>query len=182
MHNGQSLFNCRHCSAGFDSEYAYKKHLKSHPREPRPPRPGDPNEGGAGANNLHKLHLCNICDHTFQDTESLMLHYRSDEHRVKVQAMGLEGTAILHTIDSEGMSSDICSLVDEVTGSIGAAEVDERLMQIGGGTIVTIDPVGEGGGGMEFRGGMGDGGRVKRVRFEEGGHLYGNDEVRKVED
>ena len=58
-----------------------------------------------------------------------MEHYRSEEHRERVQAMGLEGTSILHTIEGGELSPEIRSLVDEVTGSIGAAEVDERLME-----------------------------------------------------
>lgn len=77
--------------------------------------------------------------------------------------MGLEGTSILHTIDGE-LSPEIRSLVDEVTGSIGAAEVDERLMQsindrgMLQATTVTIDAVE---GGKEYQGSGG----VKRVHF-----------------
>lgn len=134
-------------------------------------------EGMSSANEVENpTHpVCSVCDLVFQDAEALMLHYRGDEHRVKVQALGLEGTAILHTIDPGGMSTDICSLVDEVTGSIGAAEVDERLMQsMGGGTIVTIDPVGDGGRQDYSVGdGEGEGGGVKRVRFQEDVDVYG---------
>lgn len=56
--------------------------------------------------------------------------------------MGLEGASILHTIESGELSPEIRSLVDEVTGSIGAAEVDERLiegMQREGGLAVSMD-------------------------------------------
>lgn len=161
VHNGQSLFNCRLCTAGFDSEYAYKKHLKSHPKQPKGRR----------------SHPCNMCDLTFKDTDELMAHYRSEEHRDKIQALGLDGTSILHTIESD-LSPDIRSLVDEVTGSIGAAEVDERLMQtIGDGAIlrpttVTIDAVDVGG---DYRGASEEAGfeGAKRVRFqgETGGRI-----------
>lgn len=154
VHNGQSLFNCRYCMAGFDSEYAYKKHVKSHPKAAKTPQ----------------SHICSVCDITFESTAQLMAHYRGDEHRDKMQAMGLEGTSILHTIEGE-LSPEIRSLVDEVTGSIGAAEVDERLMHsIGdvgddGGilraTTVTIDDVE---GGREYQvSGTVEG--VKRVHF-----------------
>ena len=135
VHNGQSLFNCRFCSAGFDSEYAYKKHIKCHPKHPK------------GL----KLHPCTICDLTFRDTDDLMMHYRSEEHREKVQALGLGEASILHTIEGD-LSPEIRSLVDEVTGSIGAAEVDERLMEslreshdMLRAATVTIDPVDSGG-------------------------------------
>jgi hypothetical protein len=95
-------------------------------------------------------------------------------------ALGLEGTSILHTIEGE-LSPEIRSLVDEVTGSIGAAEVDERLISaIGEGGIlraatVTIDPV-DGAGGQEYdvsgemkadkTGGHMPTAEVKRVTFE----------------
>lgn len=105
IHNGESLFNCKYCVAGFDSEYAYKKHVKSHPKPP-----------AKSPQSSH--HLCTICDLLFESTATLMGHYRGDEHRAKVQALGLDGASILHTIEGE-LSPEIRSLVDEVAGSIG---------------------------------------------------------------
>lgn len=141
VHRGQSLFNCRFCTAGFDSEYAYKKHIKCHPKHPKGRR----------------LHPCNVCDEVFANSDELLVHYRSDKHRDKLASMGLEHTSILHTIDGGELSPEIRSLVEEVTGSMGAAEVDERLMQsirgdegdvLGGTTTGGGDGGGGGGGGV----------------------------------
>jgi len=115
VHKGDSLFNCRLCSAGFGSEPPYKKHLRTHSR--------------TVAAKAKSSHPCTICEKSFDEVNVLMEHYRSEEHRERVQAMGLEGTSILHTIEGGELSPEIRSLVDEVTGSIGAAEVDERLME-----------------------------------------------------
>ena len=144
IHNGESLFNCRFCPAGFDSEYAYKKHVKCHPKQSKGRR----------------SHPCSVCNQTFNDSEELMEHYQSDGHREKVKTMGLDGASILHTMDGD-LSPEIRSLVDEVTGSIGAAEVDERLMQsireggmmqVEDGTVIRVD---SGGGMMQVdEGGM----------------------------
>lgn len=111
-------------------------------------------------------HPCTICDIAFDSTTSLMEHYRSDEHRDKMEALGLEGTSILHTIEGE-LSPEIRSLVDEVTGSIGAEEVDERLMSGGEmlrAATVTIDGAGDEG--YQLSVGATDG--VKTVTFEDG--------------
>ena len=100
MHNGSSLFNCRYCTAGFDSEYAYKKHLKSHPRQPtKPPRAG----GGASSSSTPQPpHPCSVCELSFQDVEQLMTHYRSEEHQEKVTALGLDSSStMLHSIEGE---------------------------------------------------------------------------------
>ena len=71
-----------------------------------------------------------------------MEHYRSEEHRVRVHDMGLDGTSILHTIEGGELSPEIRSLVDEVTGSIGASEVDKRLIEglrVGEGGVAVMD-------------------------------------------
>ena len=99
-------------------------------------------------------------------------------HREKVEAMGLDGTSILHTIEGD-LSPEIRSLVDEVTGSIGTAEVDERLMQSIQGlraTTVTIDAVEEAG--YQIVEGEGP----KGVRFEVAGEVYGRGDPPRPED
>ena len=111
-----------------------------------------------------------------------MEHYRSDEHRDKMEVLGLEGTSILHTIEGE-LSPEIRSLVDEVTGSIGAAEVDERLMRGGDmlrAATVTIDGAGDEG--YQLSGVAADG--VKTVTFEDAGgkeyQMSGDTAVKRV--
>ena len=96
VHNGEKVYNCRVCSQGFDSESAYRQHLKSHPKPSR-------------ANMFH----CQLCDCDFGDPSELIAHNRCSEHREKAAALGLgENTTLLNTI--EGDFSDMNALVDEV--------------------------------------------------------------------
>lgn len=107
VHNGDSLYNCKHCSSGFDTEYAYKQHLKSHPEQHR----------------TKKLYQCQLCDKTFHHPSNLVAHYRSQEHREKVNELGLNSGSILPTIEG-----DLSALVDEVT--MGTEEEDNLIQTI----------------------------------------------------
>ena len=119
IHKGESLFNCRVCSAGFQSEHLYKKHVRGHSRA-----------GAArSSSKLRQSHPCTVCEKAFTDVNLLMEHYRSEEHRDRVQEIGLGGASILHTIEGGELSPEIRSLVDEVAGSIGASEADKGLME-----------------------------------------------------
>jgi len=109
VHNGEKLYNCKHCNAGFDTEYAYKQHIKVHPEQHR----------------TKKLYQCQLCDKTFHHSSNLVTHYRSPEHRDKANELGLNSGSILPTIEGD-LSADMSALVDEVT--MGTEE-GENIMQ-----------------------------------------------------
>ena len=97
VHSGDNVYNCKYCSQGFDSEYAYKQHVKTHPENQR----------------SRKGFHCQLCDKSFEEPSSLISHYRSQEHRDKATSLGIGAdTTILNTI--EGDLSDMNALVDEV--------------------------------------------------------------------
>ena len=99
VHNGERVYNCSVCSQGFDSEIAYRQHMRSHPRP-----------------NREKRFHCQLCDRNFEAPSELIAHYRCEEHREKASALGLgENTTLLNTI--EGDLSDMSALVDEVAMS-----------------------------------------------------------------
>ena len=94
VHRGKNIYNCKVCSEGFDTEYAYKQHMRTHPK------------------NKKRFH-CQVCDKSFETPSELIGHYRCEEHREKAIALGLgTSTTILNTI--EGDLSDMNALVDEV--------------------------------------------------------------------
>ena len=111
VHNGDKLYNCKHCSSGFDTEYAYKQHIKVHPEQHR----------------TKKLYQCQLCDKTFHHSSNLVTHYRSPEHRDKANELGLNSGSILPTIDGD-LSADMSALVDEVT--MGTGEGDNIMQTI----------------------------------------------------
>ena len=97
VHNGEKVYNCGVCSQGFDSEIAYRQHMRSHPKPTRGKR-------------FH----CQLCDKSFEAPNELIAHYRCEEHREKASALGLgENTTLLNTIEG-GDLSDMSALVDEV--------------------------------------------------------------------
>lgn len=97
VHSGERIYNCKFCSQGFDSEYAYKQHMKTHPENQR----------------SKKGFHCQLCDKSFEEPSNLIAHYRSQEHRDKATSLGIGAdTTILNTI--EGDLSDMNALVDEV--------------------------------------------------------------------
>ena len=97
IHSGDKVYNCKFCPEGFDSEYAYKQHMKSHPENQR----------------SKKGFHCQLCDESFKEPSSLISHYRSQSHRDKATSLGIGAdTTILNTI--EGDLSDMNALVDEV--------------------------------------------------------------------
>ena len=99
VHSGEKVYNCSVCSQGFDSEIAYRQHMRSHPR----------------ANRGKRFH-CQLCDKNFEAPSELIAHYHCEEHREKASALGLgENTTLLNTI--EGDLSDMSALVDEVAMS-----------------------------------------------------------------
>jgi hypothetical protein len=117
IHSGDSVYNCKFCSQGFDSEYAYKQHMKTHPENQR---------------NKKGFH-CQLCDKTFEEPADLIAHYRSQEHRDKATSLGIGAdTTILNTI--EGDLSDMNALVDEVAMSTDAMETRQVAM----GTTIVI--------------------------------------------
>ena len=94
VHSGASVYNCKVCSQGFDSENAYKQHMKTHPKS-------------------KKSFHCQLCDTSFEAPSNLIAHYRCKEHRDKATELGIgASTTILNTI--EGDLSDMNALVDEV--------------------------------------------------------------------
>lgn len=111
LHNGSSLFNCRYCTAGFDTEQAYKNHVKIHPEAHRP----------------RKLYQCELCERSFYQASSLVAHYRTQEHRDKASTLGVSGS-ILNTIETD--LSDMNPLVDEVTMGAEGANKDEEEADI----------------------------------------------------
>ncbi len=113
LHNGSSLFNCRYCKAGFDSEQAYKNHVKVHPEAHRP----------------RKLYQCQLCEVSFHQASGLVAHYRTQEHRDKANALGVSGS-LLNTIEAD--ISDMSALVDEVTmaGEGNGDEEDDIIRSI----------------------------------------------------
>ena len=124
VHDGESIFNCGVCSQGFESEGAYRHHIKTHPK---------PGRGG-------RFH-CQLCDRDFEAPSELIAHHRCEEHREKAMALGLAAnTTILNTI--EGDLSDMSALVDEVamgTTSI-AMETGSVVMET---TPVSITTAGD---------------------------------------
>ena len=77
VHNGESIFNCRYCSEGFNSIYHYQQHLKSHPESRRPTN----------------VYPCHTCDKVFDEPSSLVAHYQTTEHREKAIAIGISPTS-----------------------------------------------------------------------------------------
>ena len=91
----ESVYNCKVCSRGFDSESAYRQHMKTHPRS------------------KGKRFHCQLCDKSFEAPSNLIEHYRCQEHREKAAELGIGvSTTILNTI--EGDMSDMNALVEEV--------------------------------------------------------------------
>ena len=121
IHNGVSMFNCRQCDAGFDSEYSYKQHIKAHPNY----------------NKAKRVYPCQICGKTFYDSRKMIAHSHSDEHQEKAKSLGLPGGVILHNISQadDDPAEDMSVFVDEVANSIqasgttGTPSVDDNLIQ-----------------------------------------------------
>ena len=65
VHNGESKFNCRFCSEGFNSAYSYRQHMKNHPEYRR----------------IINVFPCHPCGKTFQEPKELVDHYQTQEHR-----------------------------------------------------------------------------------------------------
>ena len=85
VHNGESIFNCRYCSEGFNSIYHYQQHLKSHPESRRPTN----------------VYPCHTCDKVFDEPSSLVAHYQTTEHREKAIAIGISPTSSTSAISLE---------------------------------------------------------------------------------
>lgn len=118
IHNGVSMFNCRQCDAGFDSEYSYKQHIKAHPNY----------------NKAKRVYPCQICGKTFYDSRKMIMHSHSNEHQEKAKSLGLPAGVVLQNLD-EDVAADVSALVNEVANSMqasGAAStpsVDDNLIQ-----------------------------------------------------
>ena len=111
VHSGERVYNCKFCSQGFDSEYTYKQHMKTHPENQR---------------NKKGFH-CQLCDKSFEEPSNLIAHYRSQEHRDKATSLGIGAdTTILNTI--EGDLSDMNALVDEVAMATNQVPIDPVVM------------------------------------------------------
>lgn len=120
IHNGVSMFNCRQCDAGFNSEYSYKQHIKTHPNY----------------NKAKRVYPCQICGKTFYDSRKMIQHSHSDEHQEKAKSLGLPAGVVLQNLsESEDVPTDMSVLVNEVANSIQASgttatpSVDDNLIQ-----------------------------------------------------
>ena len=67
VHNGESKFNCRFCSEGFNSAYSYRQHMKNHPEYRR----------------IINVFPCHPCGKTFEEPKDLVTHYETEEHKEK---------------------------------------------------------------------------------------------------
>ena len=105
VHEGSGLFNCKMCNVGFDTEYSYKQHIRTHPTR-------------SAAGTKGKTLQCPVCSVTFQHQSNLLSHLGSQEHRDKAAALGLS----LNTIEGD-LSPEVSALVDEVSMS------EESLLQ-----------------------------------------------------
>lgn len=118
IHNGVSMFNCRQCNAGFDSEYSYKQHIKTHPNY----------------NKAKRVYPCHICGKTFYDSRKMIMHSHSDEHQEKAKSLGLPAGVVLQNL-TEDVETDVSVLVNEVansmreSGSTATPSVDDNLIQ-----------------------------------------------------
>lgn len=101
IHDGDNLFNCQFCSTGFDTEYAYKQHLRSHPEY----------------QTAKRIYHCQVCEKVFQHSSNLVAHYRSQKHRDRTSALDINTSSILSTIEGSNLSQEMGALVDEVTMS-----------------------------------------------------------------
>ena len=120
IHNGVSMFNCRQCDAGFNSEYSYKQHIKTHPNY----------------NKAKRVYPCQICGKTFYESRKMIQHSHSDEHQEKAKSLGLPAGVVLQNLsESEDVPTDMSILVNEVANSIQASgttatpSVDDNLIQ-----------------------------------------------------
>ena len=121
IHNGVSMFNCRQCDAGFNSEYSYKQHIKTHPNY----------------NKAKRVYPCHVCGKTFYESRKMIQHSHSDEHQEKAKSLGLPAGVVLQNLsESEDVPpTDMSVLVNEVANSIQASgttatpSVDDNLIQ-----------------------------------------------------
>jgi uncharacterized C2H2 Zn-finger protein len=120
VHNGVSMFNCRQCDAGFNSEYSYKQHIKTHPNY----------------NKAKRVYPCHVCGKTFYDSRKMIQHSHTDEHQEKAKSLGLPAGVVLQNLsESEDVPTDMSVLVNEVANSIQASgttatpSVDDNLIQ-----------------------------------------------------
>ncbi|KAL5474901.1 hypothetical protein EMCRGX_G026926 [Ephydatia muelleri] len=101
IHDGDNLFNCQFCSTGFDTEYAYKQHLRIHPEY----------------QTARRTYHCQVCEKVFQHPSNLVVHYRSQKHRERTSGLDINTSSILSTIEGNDLSREMGALVDEVTMS-----------------------------------------------------------------
>lgn len=97
VHNGQSKFNCRYCNEGFDSLYSYRQHMKTHPEYRR----------------VLNVFPCHACDKIFQDPDSLVAHYQTEEHKEKANTVGAPPTSSSTALSM--MEGDLSVVSDLVT-------------------------------------------------------------------
>jgi hypothetical protein len=114
------MFNCRQCDAGFNSEYSYKQHIKTHPNY----------------NKAKRVYPCHVCGKTFYDSRKMIQHSHTDEHQEKAKSLGLPAGVVLQNLsESEDVPTDMSVLVNEVANSIQASgttatpSVDDNLIQ-----------------------------------------------------
>ena len=98
VHNGVSKFNCRFCSEGYDSAYAYRQHMKNHPEYRR----------------ITNVFPCHTCSKIFQDPSNLVAHYQTQEHREKAAAVGPPSGPSTATSMMEGDLSVMSHLITHV--------------------------------------------------------------------
>lgn len=99
VHNGESKFNCRFCSEGFNSAYSYRQHMKNHPEYRR----------------IINVFPCHPCGTSFQEPKDLIAHYETPEHKEK--AASIEG-AVGHSTATSLMEGDLSVMGELMTDQI----------------------------------------------------------------
>lgn len=103
VHNGESKFNCRFCSEGFNSAYSYRQHMRNHPEYRR----------------VINVFPCHTCGKTFQEPKDLVTHYESAEHKEKASNVDAVAGPSTATSMMEGDLSVMGELMtDQIINSI----------------------------------------------------------------
>ena len=99
VHNGESKFNCRFCSEGFNSAYSYRQHMKIHPEYRR----------------VVNVFPCHPCGKSFQEPKELIAHYETPDHKEKAANVD---TAVGPSTATSMMEGDLSVMGELMTDQI----------------------------------------------------------------